>query len=300
MNSTEDYARVLLTKSLTSLVYVPIEEIHNEVVKVAEKITNHPSLELFPNEFISLISLLNQRPSYFLIISIFQILSAIKLTNEQISVLLTCYHRQMPTEGEYSLINWSFLETPISIKRNFIRLIGNIVLNHKIPKGEPAEGICTSFDVVQILFFLFDDENKLVRLKSYKYACKIIRREKNTWSPEEKKKYRRLVRNFGKEGIKVLKNEHKAKKQMKEYVKIKKLVVESFVKIKIRLGRSMRKGNSTIRISISQNRQVKKKQNTKKELKVIRKNTVIYIQKEEKVVLEVLNQDEVIGKIRIS
>ncbi|EIJ87915.1 hypothetical protein NEPAR06_2317 [Nematocida parisii] len=303
MSTTDDHARALLTESLMFLPHAPIEAVYGVMARIVQLSSQILHIELPPSEFISLITLLNQRPSHFLVISIFRVLSVIHLNNEQIVALLACHHKQMPADSVYSTtFNWSFLETPIAVKSNFIRFIGNTVLYKRLPRSEDSDAKVnnyTSFDVVQVLFFLFDDENKSIRLKSYKYACAIVRRERSSWSVEEKKKYRALMSQFGKECLRVLKNEHKLKKLNKQRVDITTCTVQSVIKIKIRLGQNIRKKQPRLQIFSVANKHIVKKAGLIKDLKLLRKNTIIYVKKEEKVALQLMNGNEKIKELKV-
>lgn len=304
-----DSQRDVLRKSLLSLEYSPVELLNRTISYILELLKDVETVVLERDEFLSLISLFTSRPRHFIVTSIFKILLKSELDKDQVLLFLNCYQKQQPENGPYSHVSWSFLEKGAEIKHAFIAFLSKLVLSNKLApfkeekaysvKHSPfagasgstespieADGI-SSFDVVQVLFFLLDDENAGVRLKSYEYTSKIIKKEKKEWSAEEKQKFKRGLAYFGTGSLKVLKKEYRRIKKNKKEIKVKKTRFNDVVKIYVRLGQKIRQRNPRICIEYTENKDTK-------EITTQRKHTTVYIKYEAPITIIVKQDDNVL------
>lgn len=294
----EEVHRGLLRKNLLSLEYSPVESVNSTIIHIIQQIKGVEYLVLSKNEFLSLISLFNQKPRQFIVTSIFKILLKAKLDRDQVLLFLNCHQKQQAEDGPYSHISWSFLEKGAEVKHTFITFLCKLVLSNKLSafkestsysrqdrcttensKGKDTEvqNNISSFDVVQVLIFLLDDENSEVRLKSYESTRRIIRKEKAEWTQKEKQKYKRALAYFGTGSLKVLKEEYKEIKRKKKEIKVTKKQIRDIIEIRIRLGQIVRKKKPRILIQYSTEEA--------KEIETQRKHTTLYIRYERPITL---------------
>ncbi|KAI5192796.1 hypothetical protein NEMIN01_2219 [Nematocida minor] len=309
--SAVDTYRDILKSNVLSLSSAPIESVDSVVISITDLISDAKDIVFSPDEFLSLISLFNQRPTYFIIVSIFKILLKAKLDTEQTLLFLNCHQKQKSDEGPYSLVNWSFLEKSVAIKHTFITFLCKLVLNNKISEcrlrnahlsanedagssvqnstGAKRGNLCSvsSFDVIQVLFFLFDDENAAVRLKSYECACRIIKKEKQGWSKKERKAFKRALKYFGASSLKLLREEYRDKVEKEKEIKVRTTKLRQTTKIHIKMGQKIRKKTPAIRI-------LDTKTNKCKEIITCRKNTIFYIKEQQSIELTISHKEKVL------
>ncbi|KAI5180163.1 hypothetical protein NEOKW01_0492 [Nematocida sp. AWRm80] len=231
----------LLSSMPPSVLFKSLSQVYALLPGVSE-------MELNEEEFILVISVLNQRPSLFLISVVFRILKSVSLTRHQCNFFFDYHKKQKNEKGPYSNVNWSFLDLSVNIKRYLVSFINHLVSNYPV----------TVFKAAKMLSLLLDDEDKVVRIRSYKYLCGISREHKKEWSSKEKQQFYKPLRYFGKNGLSILKNEALATKNKDSLQSIRITPIKNILRVHIILGRKIRKrspiitikGNSTVKIPI--------------------------------------------------
>ncbi|KAH9385217.1 uncharacterized protein NEMAJ01_0113 [Nematocida major] len=299
MSTCANSPRDMLKKHLHFLPVAPIESVNETICAIWELVRRMPPVGLDSSEFTSLIYPFNQRPSHFVISSIFKILMRVDLTSDQILLFLNCHQKPIAAGGPYSTVNWSFLDKPVCIKSTFIGFLGRLARNSKFREAragpeaaaeaseKPDKPVAfSSVDVIQVLFFLFDDENIAIRVKSYASACRIVKREKKFWGDADWKKFKRAIRYIGVESMRLLRKEHAEKERKKMEKRAKVTRVAGMLRVKVKLGQIIR--HSAPCIQILKNDVVLEQVVTK------RKYTTVYMREAGPIALVISDKDRVI------
>ncbi|OAG28817.1 hypothetical protein NEDG_00956 [Nematocida displodere] len=243
MNHTEEVAqtnnRMALRTAILAVSDINPESLNSELEKVLRLAKSLEEVTLEESEFISLIMLFNHTLSSTLALRIFKVLQSVLLTETQIMSFFDWNNRIDSPENIHKCINWSFLDKTVGMKRHYVMFLKRSLRSYRmiIP------------DVVRTFLLLLDDEDIIIRTRSYRELMRILKQEYHGWGRAQRREFRKRVAYFGPERLSILKAEYLGLRAKAREVRIEITPINDMFKIYVRLGHKIRKKPITISIT---------------------------------------------------
>ncbi|KAI5171616.1 hypothetical protein NEFER03_0938 [Nematocida sp. LUAm3] len=190
-------------------------------------------------EFIILISLFDEKTSLSISSRIFSILLEVKLSEAQLSFLFDSTGKKREEDSLYWEITWIFLDKPLSVKRPYTLFLKKLI--KKAPE--------LSLHAAKLFHLLIFEDIPIIKARSYSGLLWIRRHELQDFDKKKKKKFLKTLRSIGKEALQGAKAAWIKDKRKKSEVIVKAKKIKNFIRIRIRLGRKIRRESVTIKIS---------------------------------------------------
>lgn len=268
--------RDALRQALLALPAASPEALSERVGQAGAALARAGSLELSDEEFVAVLFLFNHRLSSVQAHSVFQMLLKVRMTDTQLVQLFDWKRAEEVSAAMYWAVNWSFLDKNTGTKQPLIPFLVKVAA--KYPESV--------WDVLRMLFLLLDDENLVVRIRSYKGVYRVAQQRWRSWSQEEKQTFRSSFRYFGQGCVESLRRESQLLEKRQKEAKVDILAIGELVRVHVTLGQKIR-GEETV-VSVSGPGE--------KQLAGVRKHLFVYCKKHTPIVCTVWHKKTLLAQ----